>query len=93
MGDTGEMEHDAATIARYAFALAQSYRDSGEKEKALEYYLRVVDLGYGQDEVFMALYCAARLKEELDHPQQEVIDAYAAAQTQLILDISGYFAP
>ena len=38
------MEHDAATIARYAFGLAQSYGDS-EKEKALEYYLRVVDLG------------------------------------------------
>ena len=82
-GRYGETERDAAMIARDAFALAQSYRDSGEKEKALEHYLRLADLGYGQDEVFMALYCVARLKEELDHPQQEVIDAYLKASDAL----------
>ena len=65
--------------ARYRFYLAQSYRDCGEQEKALENYLVRAGLGFWQQEVFMSLLYAARLKEELGHPDGEVIAAYEAA--------------
>jgi glycosyltransferase involved in cell wall biosynthesis len=76
-------ETDPFLISRYSFYLAQSYRDCGEKERALEMYLARARLGFWQEEVFVALYEAAKLMEALERPEQEVIDAYlraAAAQ-------------
>ena len=66
-------------ISRYRFYLAQSYRDCGEKARALENYLARAELGFWQEEVFIALYQAAKMKEDLGHPEQEVIDAYLRA--------------
>jgi glycosyltransferase involved in cell wall biosynthesis len=78
-----ETERDPFLISRYTFYLAQSYRDSGEREKALEQYLERAELGYWQEEVFVALYYAAKVKEQLGHSQQEVIDAYLRAADAL----------
>ena len=69
--------------ARYQFYLAQSYRDCGMPESAMEHYLARAELGFWQDEVFVSLYCVAQLKEQLDHPDQEVIDAYLRATDAL----------
>ncbi len=66
-------------LARYRFYLAQSYRDCGEPEKALEHYLARAELGFWQEEVFISLYCAAQLKQQLGLPDQEVINAYIRA--------------
>ena len=41
-----ETETDPFLISRYTFYLAQSYRDCGEKEKALANYLKRAELGY-----------------------------------------------
>jgi glycosyltransferase involved in cell wall biosynthesis len=65
--------------ARYEFYLAQSYRDCGEHEKALEHYLTRAELGFWQEEVFISLYYAAQAKERLGHPEEEVIQAYLRA--------------
>jgi glycosyltransferase involved in cell wall biosynthesis len=70
--------------SRYRFYLAQSYRDCGDKEKALESYLLRAELGFWQEEVFFSLYSAARLKEQLGHPEQDVIDAYLRAADVLL---------
>lgn len=78
-----EVETNAFLLARYRFYLAQSYRDCGELEKALEHYLARAELGFWQDEVFMSLYSAAQIKEWLEHPEQEVIDAYLRASASL----------
>ncbi|MFZ1427703.1 MAG: glycosyltransferase [Geminicoccaceae bacterium] len=66
-------------LARYRFYVAQSYRDCHEPEKALASYLARAELGYWQEEVFVSLYCAAQLKEQLGYPEHEVIDAYIRA--------------
>ncbi|MBV8578790.1 MAG: glycosyltransferase family 2 protein [Acetobacteraceae bacterium] len=66
-------------ISRYRFYLAQSYRDCGEKQKAIENYLARAELGFWQEEVFVSLYQAAQLKAQLDHPDQDVIDTYLRA--------------
>jgi tetratricopeptide (TPR) repeat protein len=72
-------ESDPFLRSRYTFYLAQSYLDCGEREKALEHYLARGQMGFWQEEVFVALYRAAQLKEALGHPEEEVIAAYLRA--------------
>jgi FkbM family methyltransferase len=72
-------ETDPFLIARYSFYLAQSYRDSGEKEKAVAAYLRRAELGYWDQEVFCSLYKAAEIKEELGHDKEEIVALYLRA--------------
>lgn len=76
-------ETDAFLISRYTFYLAEAYRDCGEKEKALQHYLERGELGFWQEEVFVSLYAAGQIKEQLGHPEQEVIDAYLRAADAL----------
>lgn len=69
--------------ARYRFYLAQSYRDCGELDRALENYLIRAGLGFWQEEVFISLYCAAQMKDMLGRSDREVIDAYVLAADAL----------
>lgn len=65
---------------RYLFYLAQSYWDAGDKEKALETYIRRVQIGgVDHDETYVALLSIGRLKEELEHPFPEVLTTYHQA--------------
>ena len=52
-------EQDPFLRSRYTFYLARSYRDAGDKEKALESYLKRAKFGYWDEEVFDSLYGAA----------------------------------
>lgn len=70
-------------LARYQFYLANSYRDCGELERALKHYLVRAELGFWQEEIFISLYRAAQIKEQLGRPDQEVIDAYLRASEAL----------
>ena len=81
--DALSRETNPFLIARYRFYLAQSYRDCGERENALENYRLRARLGFWQDEVFFSLYQAAQLMEALHHPEAEVIDAYLQAAASL----------
>lgn len=65
--------------ARYAFYLAQSYRDAGQKEHALDAYAQRASMGGWDEEVFYSLYSVAKLKDELEKPYQEVVDSYTKA--------------
>jgi hypothetical protein len=66
-------------IARYRFYLAQSYRDCGAPAEALTQYLARAELGFWQEEVFVSLYQAAKLREVLGHPEDDVIATYLRA--------------
>lgn len=72
-------EADPFLIARYTFYLAQSYKDCRRPEKALVKYLARAELGFWAEEVFVSLLQAARIKEQLGFPDQEVLDAYLHA--------------
>ena len=72
-------ETDPFLISRYTFYLAQSYRDCGEREKALVNYQKRVGLGFWAEEVFESLYEAAKLQEALKLPAEEVIATYLKA--------------
>jgi hypothetical protein len=77
--DAIRTETDADLTTRYNFYLANTFRDSGQKEAALAAYLKRASLGGWEQEVFMSLLNAAKLKEELEFPHEEVIAGFQAA--------------
>lgn len=77
------VETDPFMVSRYTFYMAQSYRDCGQRQQALQAYLRRAQLGYWNEEVFISLLNAARLKEALAYPEAETIQAYMAAYEAL----------
>ncbi|HKP76824.1 MAG TPA: glycosyltransferase, partial [Longimicrobiaceae bacterium] len=64
---------------RDQFYLAQTWRDAGEPERALEHYRKRVAMGGWAEEVWYSLYQVGVLKERLGHPWPEVMAAYLAA--------------
>jgi glycosyltransferase involved in cell wall biosynthesis len=82
--DVDKYSHDAAILeaalvdepdnARYAFYLAQSYRDSLQPEKALAAYEHRATMGGFDQEVYWSLLQAGRIARQLGHPPAEVID-------------------
>jgi len=67
--------------ARYAFYLAQSYRDAGELERSLAAYQRRAAMAGSIEETWHALYQIARLSERLERPEADVVQAYLRAHT------------
>jgi tetratricopeptide (TPR) repeat protein len=65
--------------ARYVFYLAQSYRDSGELEKAVATYQRRVAMRGWAEEVWYSLYQIAVLTERLGGPFAPALEAYLRA--------------
>ncbi len=64
---------------RYMFYLAQSYRDSGQKLKAIDAYEKRIEAGGWEEEVYYSMYMIAKLKEQLGRHPDEVINAYSRA--------------
>lgn len=65
--------------ARYCFYLAQSLRDAGELQRALKTYRRRAEMGGWEEEVYCALFEAARLLERTGAAFSDVVDAYLQA--------------
>lgn len=59
---------DAPESTRTVFYLAQTYRDAGERELALQHYRRRASMGGWAEEMFWSLYQAALLEEALELP-------------------------
>jgi len=66
--------------SRYTFYLAQSYKDSGNKEKALESYLKRTELGYWSEEIYLSFYHAGNLMRDLGYPSNSILQTYLQAQ-------------
>jgi glycosyltransferase involved in cell wall biosynthesis len=64
---------------RTVFYLAQSYRDAGDFELAIRYYERRAEMGGWPEEVWYSRYQLAVVKEQLERPWPEVMEAYLAA--------------
>ena len=64
---------------RYQFYLAQSYRDSSQNEKAIDAYIKRVEMGEWAEEVYYSLYMIAKIKEKVGHPHHEVAESYLKA--------------
>jgi GT2 family glycosyltransferase len=64
---------------RYAFYLAQSWRDAGELAKSRDAYRRRAAMGGWEEEIWFSLYQIATLSERLGEPPAEIEHAYLAA--------------
>lgn len=67
------------TNTRYAFYLAQSWRDAGEPAKARDVYRVRAAMGGWEEEVWYAKLEIAKLSAVLGDPEEQVIAAYLAA--------------
>jgi glycosyltransferase involved in cell wall biosynthesis len=74
-----ETEKDEAIRARYLFYLGQSWKNAGEKEKALAAFLRRSELGFFKEEAALSLYYAAQIKDSLGHSDTEIIGTFLKA--------------
>ena len=66
---------DEPNNARYMFYLAQSYRDAGRYNSAMEWYQKRVAAGGWAEEVWYSLYQISQLKHILGYDQTTVLDA------------------
>jgi glycosyltransferase involved in cell wall biosynthesis len=64
---------------RYMFYLAQSYKDCGNIQKAIEWYEKRAAKGGWDQEVFWSLYQIARMKDRPGVPDGEIVEAYLRA--------------
>jgi hypothetical protein len=64
---------------RWAFYLAQSHFDAGNPREALGWYLRRVEMGGWDEEVFYSLLRCAACLQALDEPWEAVVAAYQRA--------------
>jgi len=65
--------------SRYAFYLAESYRDAGDKAKALEWFQKRVDMGGWEEEVFWSKLQIGHMLRALHMPSSIVIESYKLA--------------
>ncbi len=87
--DAQKYEKDAAVFeealkdepnnSRYVFYLAQSYRDAGNNQKALENYEKRAKMGDWEEEVFYSLLRIGNLQEALKMPFDTVMASYKKA--------------
>lgn len=66
-------EDDPFLRARYTFYLAQSLRDSGQFERAIETYRARAELGFWDEEVFESLFNAGKLMARQGAPTDDVL--------------------
>ena len=67
------------TNTRYMFYLAQSYRDSGDFEKSIEWYQKRIDRGGWDQELFWSMLQIGRMQEALGKPAEVCLSAYYKA--------------
>lgn len=89
---------DEPNNARYQFYLAQSYRDSGQRERAVEAYKKRVAMGGWDEEVFYSKYQIAEISTRLQGATPAEItalylDAYQArpSRAEPLYGLACYF--
>lgn len=65
--------------SRYAFYLAESYRDAGEKSKALEWYQKRIKMGGWDEETFWSFLEIGHMLKDLGMLTNVVAEAYKNA--------------
>lgn len=67
------------TNTRYAFYLAQSYRDAQDYPNALINYEKRIAMGGWDQEIFWSMLQVALIKENLNRPKEDIISSYVNA--------------
>jgi glycosyltransferase involved in cell wall biosynthesis len=64
---------------RYQFYLAQSYRDAGMMERALDAYQKRAAMGGWPEEVYISMYMSCKIKRAMNVEENELINSYLQA--------------
>lgn len=70
---------DEPENARYVFYLGESYRDAGEKQLALKWYMKRSQMGGWEQEVFWSLLQVGILQKELGFSNDSIINTFQKA--------------
>lgn len=68
--------------ARYAYYLAQSYRDADEKELALKWYQKRIEMSGAPEETFGAKLQYALIAQKLNYSEEDVINSFYRAHRE-----------
>jgi glycosyltransferase involved in cell wall biosynthesis len=79
LADPEQRPSDVNEYNRYLFYLAQSYRDSGQHDKAIKAYYDRANAGGWNEEVFFSLFQIGELKRQLGHSVDEIVKVYLEA--------------
>jgi hypothetical protein len=72
-------ETDPFLRARYTFYLARNLYDNKQQERALHAFMERSRMGMSEEEVYIALYQAGQLQEQLSYPHDTVVATYLSA--------------
>jgi glycosyltransferase involved in cell wall biosynthesis len=64
---------------RYMFYLAQSHRDAGMYEKAIEWYLKRIAKGGWDEEVYWSMIQVGQMERALNRPDDVILDSFLNA--------------
>lgn len=65
---------------RYTFYLAQSYRDAGDLQNALKYYVQRAQMGGYREEVYFSLYQCLKISVSIDDEHSKIEFYYNQAE-------------
>lgn len=92
-----EEEKDEGLRARYAFYCGQSFRDCGDLQNGIKYYLMRTKMGFFDEEVHVSYYNVGKMMIGLNYPEQEIektlLDGwnYMKDRSECLYELSKYF--
>ena len=92
-----EDEKDEGLRARYAFYCAQSFRDCGDLQNGIKYYLMRTKMGFFDEEIHVSFYNAGKMMMGLNYPDFEIektlLDGYNAMKdrSECLFELARYF--
>ena len=92
-----EEEKDTGLRARYAFYCAQSFRDCGDFQNAIKYYMMRTTMGHFDEEIHVSYFNAGRMMAALNYTEQEVektlLDGwnYMKDRSECLYELSKYY--
>jgi glycosyltransferase involved in cell wall biosynthesis len=92
-----EEEKDEGLRSRYAFYCAQSFRDCGNLENGIKYYLMRTKMGHFDEEIHVSYYNAGKMMMGLNYPEFEIektlLDGWNAMKdrSECLFELAKYF--
>lgn len=92
-----ETETDAGLKARYAFYCAQSFRDCGDFQNSIKYYMERTKMGCFEEEIHVSFFNAGKLMIVLNYPEAEIektlLDGWLVMKdrSECLYELSKYF--
>jgi glycosyltransferase involved in cell wall biosynthesis len=92
-----EEEKDEGLRARYAFYCAQSFRDCGDLQNGIKYYLMRTKMGCFDEEIHVSYYNSGKMMMGLSYPDHEIektlLDGWSAMKdrSECLFELARYF--